>query len=450
MDNTLADYFRCADDIATGPPKGPQPADQGYFVFRDTICYGRCWGASPAREVTTDIPDVSPAGTCDGSRLDLPFVLSEVVRNLRQEHYARSSPHGLEGIASTSFLRHLYYLLRPLLSVAVRSHLQRIRLSGWERIAFPHWPVDCSVDALMKHALALVLKHRGVEKLPFIWFWPEGANGCVTLTHDVETAAGLAFCDELMDLDDAFGLKSSFQLIPEGHRYRAKNRIEDIRSKGFEVNIHDLNHDGHLFEDRPEFLRRVERINRYAREFGCRGFRAGAMYRNQSWFDKLALSYDMSVPNVAHLEPQRGGCCTVMPYFVGNVLELPLTTIQDYSLFHILNDYSTTIWKAQIELILEHHGVITVLTHPDYLIEMRPRAVYRELLGYLIALTTERSLWAALPGEIDRWWRNRKLMTLVPEGSGWRIEGPDAGRARVAYAKLDGEQLVYCRDKTAA
>ena len=53
----------------------------------------------------------------------------------------------------------------------------------------------------------------------------------------------------------------------------------------------------------------------------------------------------MSVPNVAHLEPQRGGCCTVMPYFVGDVLELPLTTIQDYSLFHILGDYSTTLWK---------------------------------------------------------------------------------------------------------
>ena len=60
----------------------------------------------------------------------------------------------------------------------------------------------------------------------------------------------------------------------------------------------------------------------------------------------------MSVPNVAHLEPQRGGCCTVMPYFIGDILELPLTTTQDYSLFHILGDYSIALWKQQIELIL--------------------------------------------------------------------------------------------------
>jgi hypothetical protein len=40
----------------------------------------------------------------------------------------------------------------------------------------------------------------------------------------------------------------------------------------------------------------------------------------------------MSVPNVGHLEVQRGGC-TVMPYFIGRIVELPVTTSQDYSVF---------------------------------------------------------------------------------------------------------------------
>ena len=91
-----------------------------------------------------------------------------------------------------------------------------------------------------------------------------------------------------------------------------------------------------MFADKDAFLRQARRINDYAREFGCDGFRSGAMYREQDWFDAFEFSYDMSVPNAAHLEPQRGGCCTVMPYFVGNILELPLTTAQDYTLFHIL------------------------------------------------------------------------------------------------------------------
>ncbi len=35
------------------------------------------------------------------------------------------------------------------------------------------------------------------------------------------------------------------------------------------------------------------------------------------------------------------------PYFVGKILEIPLTTSQDYSLFQILNDYSIDLWKKQ-------------------------------------------------------------------------------------------------------
>ena len=100
------------------------------------------------------------------------------------------------------------------------------------------------------------------------------------------------------------------------------------------------------------------------------------MYASRHGSAPSSSRYDMSVPNAAHLEPQRGGCCTVMPYFVGDILELPLTTIQDYSLFHILNDYSTTLWKEQIRLIRQNHGLISVITHPDYLTGEREREVY--------------------------------------------------------------------------
>src|SRR5207249_4000541 len=95
-----------------------------------------------------------------------------------------------------------------------------------------------------------------------------------------------------------------------------------------------------LFSNREQFLERVASIHAYKEQFGAIGFRAAVLYRKQSWFSALDFAYDMSVPNVAHLDPQRGGCCTVMPYFVGKILELPVTTTQDYTLFHILNDYS--------------------------------------------------------------------------------------------------------------
>ncbi len=35
------------------------------------------------------------------------------------------------------------------------------------------------------------------------------------MTHDVEGTAGRRFCPALMDLDESFGMKSAFQVIPE-------------------------------------------------------------------------------------------------------------------------------------------------------------------------------------------------------------------------------------------
>jgi hypothetical protein len=151
---------------------------------------------------------------------------------------------------------------------------------------------------------------------------------------------------------------------------------------------------------------------------------------------------------VARLEPQQGGCCTVMPYFIGRILELPLTTVQDYSLFHILGDYSIELWKQQVEMILKKNGLISFITHPDYLVEKRARGVYRNLLAYLDRLRNDRKLWLALPGDVDRWWRSRNAMSLVLEGNTWRIEGPDRDRARVAYASLQGERVTYSIDQS--
>jgi hypothetical protein len=204
-----------------------------------------------------------------------------------------------------------------------------------------------------------------------------------------------------------------------------------------------LNHDGQLFHSKKQFLERARHINQYAQDFGSRGFRSGGMYREQAWFEYLHVSFDMSVPNVAHLEPQRGGCCTVMPYFVGNVLELPLTTVEDYSAFHILGDYSIGLWKKQIDLIRSKNGLVTILTHPDYLIEKRARTVYRDLLALINRLQAESNLWVALPGEVDNWWRNRNRMTLVRRDNSWQIDGEDGHRARVAYATLENDHVVY-------
>lgn len=441
--SAFLDHFRCPHDFASFGLNGELSKEEGFFRFgRDTICYGRFAG-TPSKQIAPGLPDASEGARIQDGQILLPFNISQVIENLRNERYVLHAEHSLRTLMEETVIRKFYYFLRPILPITVRKHLQRARFKGWDRIPFPHWPVDFTVELLLDHAMTLVLRSHPDKRIPFIWFWPAGAKSCALVTHDVEATAGRDFCTELMNLDDSFGIKSAFQIVPEV-RYEARiGFLEAFRERGFEVNVHDLNHDGALFQDRQEFLRRADRINRFAKEFHTRGFRAGSMYRKQEWYDALDVSYDMSVPNVAHLEPQRGGCCTVMPYFIGHILELPLTTTQDYSLFHILGDYSIELWKKQIDLIRQRHGLISFITHPDYLVERRARQVYRDLLGHLSELKTSERLWVALPGEVNSWWRNRSQMNLVQDGEAWRIEGPEHERACVAYASLENDRVVY-------
>ncbi len=78
--------------------------------------------------------------------------------------------------------------------------------------------------------------------------------------------------------------------------------------------------------------------------------------------------------------------------------ELPLTTVQDYSLFHILVDYSIDLWKRQIELIMEKHGLMSFIVHPDYVIADGALAVYKALLGHLSSLRKERKITSVAGG----------------------------------------------------
>jgi hypothetical protein len=439
----LAERFRCPEYVADFVVPKTLPGDAGFFRFgASTICYGQCSSGVPAKKMTRVLHDSGRNVKTDAPPLHLPFDPARIVENLRLEHYRRESPAG-KGLTLNHVLRSLYYALRPALGISVRRHIQRLYFRGWDKISFPKWPVDTTVESIFGQLLALSMKARGVTRVPFIWFWPDGSPSCTMLTHDVETSAGLEFCSQLMDLDDSFGVKSSFQFIPEERYAVSMSALENIRARGFEINIHDSNHDGHLMNNRDEFLGRVQRINTYGRQFGAQGFRSAMMYRNTEWYDALDFLYDMSIPNVAHLEPQRGGCCTVFPFFIGKILELPLTTTQDYSLFNILGDYSIRLWKEQISLIRRQSGLISFIIHPDYIINQEARSVYAELLHHICELRSAGETWIALPGQIAAWWRLRSEMSLVNAGGSWHIEGHGSEGARLAYATLEDDGISF-------
>jgi hypothetical protein len=438
MESFLSTYFRCPEETAQIVSEGQLSSGSGYFTFGcDATLFGRTSGQAVAARATSSMYDAVSDVVLEDGKVGLPFDLTEVVDNSYREAYTEQWRRG-----AMSALSIPYYFVRPLLPVAARRHLQKIYLRGWDKLAFPRWPVDCSVDSLLEQVLVLVLKSTGAKKIPFIWFWPDGHKGCALMTHDVETETGRAFCKTLMDIDDSFGVKASFQVIPEERYVVSPDFLEEIRQRGHEVAVHDLNHDGHLYKSKEQFVERAAKINDYGKKYRTEGFRAGVLYRKQVWYEELHFAYDMSVPNVAHLDPQRGGCCTVMPYFIGDILEIPVTTVQDYTLFNILGDYSTKIWREQTRIICERSGLMSFIIHPDYVIKDHERAVFEELLHHIVDLSEQNDVWLSTPRQVNDWWRKRAKMKLVQGSNGWAIENGDA-RARIAYAQLDNDRLIY-------
>lgn len=435
VNRVLFDRYRCPDfDNASSP--GPLLSAPSYFRSGRYSWEHR---ASSGRSGDTDLnPDV----TAHQGRLSPPFDLVQAIENLRYERYAHAE-NAFSAANQNGLLRRLYYSTRPLLPLKFRSVLQRIYLRGWNRISFPSWPVDVTVENLIEKVLLFSMKAAGLTTIPFIWFWPDGASSATIMTHDIETTAGRDFCGSLMDIDESFGFRSSFQVVPE-ERYRVPpDFLSAIRARGHCINVQDLNHDGQLFSDRLQFCSRVKLINEYGRKFGAKGFRSAVLYRNLNWYDQLEFEYDMSVPNVGHLDAQRGGCCTVFPYFIGHILELPVTTTQDYSLFHILRDYSLDLWMAQASGVEAKHGLLSFIVHPDYLSDNRSQKTYHALLAYLRQRSRERGMWIATSDAVNRWWRQRSQMRLVSRDGTWLIDGPGKERAGIGYARIDGDRIVY-------
>src|SRR6266850_1008202 len=217
MNSALVDHYRCPESLAVFKLLGQPSRDRGYFRFgADALCYGSCArGFRTKRPAQTQYDALRDVAT-HGRTVQLPFDPSEIVENLRYERYVSRGHGSRHAAAVTSGVRKAYYLARPFVPASVRRRLQRMYLRDWGRLPFPDWPVDPTVERIFERLLLLSLRAQAIDCIPFIWFWPDGHPSCAIVTHDVEMPGGRDFCSQVMDLDDAYRIKSSFQLVPEG------------------------------------------------------------------------------------------------------------------------------------------------------------------------------------------------------------------------------------------
>lgn len=268
-----------------------------------------------------------------------------------------------------------YYIIKPFVPWRVRMALRRITARRKRKRCHAVWPID-----------------ESTSRPPAGWpGWPEGRKFTFAITHDVEGPKGLAKCRQLAELEMKLGFRSCFNFIPEGPYQVPPDLRAWLTANGFEVGVHDLNHDGKLFTSRRGFVEKAKRINHYLSEWRAGGYRSGFMLRNLDWLHDLNITYDSSTFDTDPFEPQPDGAGTIFPYWITfpgggpgetshapsselpapsshtGYVELPYTLPQDSTLFLLLEEKSPEIWLRKLDWIARHGGMALVNVHPDYL-----------------------------------------------------------------------------------
>ena len=371
----------------------------------------------------------------DGS-VFLPFDPDEVQLNLLSESYreilARPGARRWKSLAMRG-----YYRVRGLMPKAVQIWLRRRYAPFQARTPFPRWPVETGLHDFLDFVFSL-LQWISPEPVPRIASWPNGNTWALVLSHDVETAVGLRALDPVLELERSLGLRSSWNFVPHRDYEVSLDRVRRLVSDGFEVGVHGLYHDGRDLESLTTLRQRLPAMREAAERWEAVGFRSPATHRGWELMPALGFDYDSSYPDADPFEPQAGGCCSWLPFFIDGMVELPLTVAQDHTMFVILRHRDEQPWVEKAEFLRSRGGMALLVTHPDYLTD---DVIFQAYRRFLERFAKDASAWKALPREVSDWWRRRASSSLERAGSEWRGVGPGERDARVEFG-YDGEEWL--------
>jgi hypothetical protein len=330
-----------------------------------------------------------------------------------------------------------FYSVKPLLPRRLQLAARRLYARRQARRTFPAWPIEPLLVDHQNEELRRQLRASGRDRLPLVNFWPDGTRFAVVVTHDVETSAGVEKIDQLLDLERRHGIVSSWNFVAEDYPI-PEGTFDRIRAAGGEIGLHGITHDGKLFGDRRTYDEELVKIHRYLKTWDVVGFRSPGTRRNAEWMPDLGCLYDSSFPDTDPFEPQSGGCCSIFPYFLGDLVELPITLVQDHTLWEILRIRSIYPWRDKGDWLISQHGLINVIIHPDYVSSPERIDLYDRLLRYLRARVDGERGWHALSRDVASWWKARSGLRVEGDGEDARIadqgDRSAAERATVAWA----------------
>ena len=301
-------------------------------------------------------------------------------------------------LISEEMIARAYYRIKPFMSRRLQIRIRGLVAQCKKMVNRAIWPID---------------PNAGGRPSGFTG-WPDGRRFSVVLTHDVDTARGVARCEQLMALERELGFRSSFNFVALDYDLPADLRHKLVK-EGFEVGLHGLEHNRKLYESASTFAEQTKKINGYLKEWGAVGFRSPCVYHNFEWLHALDISYEASSFDTDPFEPQSDALQTIFPVHQTKVpgreyVELPYTLPQDFTMFILFREKNIAIWKEKLRWIAEQGGMALLITHPDYMnFDRAPNFdeyspdLYRDLLTH-IKTEYQGQYWHALPQEMASFW----------------------------------------------
>ncbi len=257
----------------------------------------------------------------------------------------------------------------PYHAVPVPLRMAIARLQGaWKRRSvdrwarFPGFPLDLTVDALFD--LASDLDQTVAVTPP----WRDGPTP-VLLSHDIDSAEGLANLErQFLDREEAVGARSMNFIVPRAWPLDHA-ALERIRGRGHALGIHGYEHANRTpFAEPDERRRRLDAAGDLIARYDIKGYRAPSLARSPALLADLADRYawDSSIPTSGGLFPvPNNGCATARPFWIGTLLEIPLSMPRDGSLRFLgyRPEAIADLWITCAERIARAGGVVVLLTH---------------------------------------------------------------------------------------
>jgi len=212
------------------------------------------------------------------------------------------------------------------------------------------------------------------------------------LTHDVDTAAGLATLPRLLTVEESHGLASLTFVVT--HRYAWRHAdLAPLAERGHAFGVHDTTHDNRLAYLPPADVEaRIARAQQALGPLDSGTFRAPAFLRSASLYEGIVrrVRIDFSTNDAALVWPHPGdGLGSPFPIRYRRLTVVPTTLPRDGELLALGLDRAATLdlCRRKAQQLARVGAPAVLLTHPDPTFTDTDRRIdaYGELLGWLRA-----------------------------------------------------------------